>query len=114
MKFVVNNTEYSVKWHYDTEYTDKVDPEDAWSDLSPTGKIATGRTWCHITTENPVFNGVLGIADCSDKDKFSRPVGRKITFDRAVKQLFPDDRSARAAAWEEFFKMSPKKSKKKK
>lgn len=44
-----------------------------------------------------------GVAECSEKDTFSKVVGRKIAMSRALKKA-GFDRDSRKAFWDQYFK----------
>lgn len=100
MKFTVNDKTYFVKWEY----------PDTHPDIYPCTticKIYDGNT----SYSNPI---VEGVTTKGTTDNFCKNTGRKISLDRALLKLFPggrDGRKARAIAWQEYFKESPKRLK---
>lgn len=45
-----------------------------------------------------------GYAICHAKDNFSRKMGRKTSFQRALKVIFPTQKNIRKAIWDKYFK----------
>lgn len=104
MKFTVNDKTYFVKWQYT-------------NGLSPT-MTQTNVTVCKIYDNSSSYETPLIEESCSCyiTDRFNKNTGRKISLDRALKQLFPGsnkglNQKARAIAWQEYFKESPKRLK---
>lgn len=100
MKFTVNDKTYFVKWQYLNNYV----------------------TVCKIYDNQSSFDKPLAVtcAYLSEGDRFCKNTGRKISLGRALDQLFPDTltmhgnlfpKQARAIAWQEYFKESPKRLK---
>ena len=102
MKFTVNDNTYFVKWEYMDNYV----------------------TICKIYDNKTSYEKPL-VANCaylSDGDRFCKNTGRKVSLDRALNILFPNyslimgdminikeySVKARAIAWQEYFKESPK------
>lgn len=82
MKLTYNNTDYWVSWQHITE--------------------VSKYTACNITTEG--FNVVaIGIANCNLNDRYVKEIGRKISFQRALANLFPNDKDARKYFWNAYF-----------
>jgi len=99
MKFQVNDKTYFVKWDYDGSHTH-----------------------CYIYDNTSSYHEPLIEANAflAQGDRFNKNTGRKISLDRALKQLFPDTltihgelfpKEARAIAWKEYFNESPKRLK---
>lgn len=116
MKFTVNDKTYFVKWEYDRFYDDKYKYEEY--------------TVCKIYDDTTSFDNpiVESKATKAEGDRFCKNTGRKISLGRALKKLFPetpnyntdvykkhpmwkDRKQARAIAWAEYFKESPKRFK---
>lgn len=116
MRFTVNDQTYYVKWTY--PYTEPL--------------INKRRTTCIIYQADFHHPIVIGHAECSSPDQFCKNTGRKISLERALNKLFPysyhiqiineraaqipdkkntDHQQARAIAWQEYFKESPKRLK---
>lgn len=99
MKFTVNDNTYFVKWEYLLDFEGR-----------------PYNTICRVYDNETSYNTPILItgAVCSQQDKFNKNTGRKISLDRALKELFPggnNDRKVRAIAWAEYFKESPKRLK---
>lgn len=104
MKFTVNDKTYFVKW----EYIDHV----------TVCKVYDNKT----SYEEPLLSTCAYLAF---GDRFCKNTGRKISFGRALKKLFPnysfdmneplnikkESAKARRIAWQEYFKESPKRLK---
>lgn len=108
MKFTVNDKTYFVKWEYSPEPTKN-------------GYFSTG-TFCKIYDNTTSFSEPLVESSCicNPNERFCKNTGRKISLDRALNKLFPDTltmhgdlfpKEARAIAWQEYFKESPKRLK---
>lgn len=54
---------------------------------------------------NEQNNVAVGVSLCHPKDNFSRKIGRRISFDRAMSNLFPNDaqKNIRKAVWNKYF-----------
>src|SRR5438034_423772 len=59
-------------------------------------------TECHIEA---LLNGanIITTARKAPQDSFNKEVGRKISLDRALKQLFPNNKYARSRFWRIYF-----------
>lgn len=94
MKFTVEGIDYQVKFYHDQLRLD--DPIDT---------RCVGATDCSIRYTiygNTVY--VLETASCSiDDNQFVKAVGRKVSFARALKTLFPTNRLARRIAWTQYW-----------
>lgn len=102
MKFTVNDKTYFVKWEYGLE-------------PNKNGYFSTG-TFCKIYDNTTSFSEPLVESSCicNPNERFCKNTGRKISLGRALHKLFPggrDGRKARAIAWAEYFKESPKRLK---
>lgn len=113
MKFTVNDKTYFVKWEYGLE-------------PNKNGYFSTG-TFCKIYDNTTSFSEPLVESSCicNPNERFCKNTGRKISLDRALHKLFPDysfnmseplnikeeSAKARAIAWQEYFKESPKRLK---
>lgn len=102
MKFTANNKTYFVKWEY----------------------LKENITSCKIYDNSSSYEEPLayGAAHLYNGDRFCKNTGRKISLDRALNNLFPNytlimgdlinikeySVKARAIAWAEYFKESPK------
>ena len=122
MKFTVNDKTYFVKWEY----------PDTQLDNYPVTTV------CKIYDTSTSYNLPLveGVATLSVGDRFCKNIGRKISLNRALNKLFPNlpetfngvprerlnkqyikhqnkelHREAKAIAWTEYFKESPKRLK---
>ncbi len=105
MKFTANDKTYFVKWEY----------------------LKENITACKIYDNSSSYEEPLayGAAHLSNGDRFCKNTGRKISLDRALNNLFPNytpimgdmlnikehSAKARAIAWQEYFKESPKRLK---
>lgn len=100
MKFTVNDKTYFVKWEYVPNY------------------ITTCVIYDNDTSySNPLISASSYLAE---GDRFCKNTGRKISLNRALNKLLPDTltmhgdlfpKQARAIAWTEYFKESPKRLK---
>lgn len=125
MKFTVNDKTYFVKWEYQ-------------EGLNKTIK-QTKVTVCKIYDNSSSYNNPLleETCVCNPSDNFCKNTGRKISLARALNKLFPNNttfkgspkadgtdeyewtrvnnneqmKQARAIAWQEYFKESPKRLK---
>lgn len=113
MRFTVNDKTYFVKWEYQ-------------EGLNKTIK-QTKVTVCKIYDNSSSYNNPLieETCVCNPSDNFCKNTGRKISLARALNQLFPNysfdmneplnikeqSVKARAIAWQEYFKESPKRLK---
>ena len=129
MKFTVNNKTYFVKWQYAKE------AKMAYIKGMPTW-VEVDTTVCKIYDNSSSYTEPLIEASCTVAvgDKFNKNTGRKISLDRALHKLFPDDtlfvgtpnkfdgydwkeehnldhKKAREIAWKEYFNESPKRLK---
>lgn len=107
MKFTVNDKTYFVKWEY--------------PDITENIPVHTF-TVCKIYDNTTSYSEPLveGGARLAEGDRFCKNTGRKISLNRALHKLFPDTltmhgdlfpKEARAIAWAEYFKESPKRLK---
>lgn len=79
MKLTYNNTDYWVSWQHENNENYRC-------------------TDCIITIQG--FHKVAqGTTKCSVKDRFVKETGRKISFKRALTNLFPNDKEARTCFW---------------
>lgn len=121
MKFKINDKTYFVKWEY--------------PDITKNIPVHTF-TVCKIYDNTTSYSEPLveGGARLAERDRFCKNTGRKISLDRALHKLFPDDtlfvgtpnkfdgydwkeehnldhKKAREIAWKEYFNESPKRLK---
>lgn len=89
MKFTVNNTEYRVSW----EHARKNEHF-----------MVLDATFCYIKRDDTLVQ--VSDAICSKNDTFVKKYGRKLSFKRAINQLFTS-KDARQKAWDAYFKIWP-------
>lgn len=63
--------------------------------------VGAGLTYCWIFNDN---TATFTYAILHPKDQYNRKTGRKVALNKALKELFPNDKQARKHFWEEYFK----------
>lgn len=79
-----------------------VDGYDVSFERSETFSDGRRATYCFITVQGVPF--ATGVALCSASDNFDKSIGRKIALDRAAKELYSNNRDARRALWDAYFR----------
>jgi hypothetical protein len=86
-----NGTKYLVRWTHNPEY-----------------KFPYAGTGCTISLVDSDVIIAVGIAKVSKKDNYNYDKGRKISLERALQELFPDNKEKRLTFWKAYFKMTHK------
>ena len=86
---------YQVYWMYLTE-----------SGIKSISSKMNRKTRCIIKQNDEIL--AVGETLCSQSDMFSKETGRKISFGRALKELYPTQKEKRAEFWNEY-RIMPKK-----
>lgn len=93
MRVTYNENDYTVWWHYIRDH-------------NPAERSYHSEfTECHIERKGAEdFEIVVDTArKAPEETNFSKETGRRVSLARALKQLFPADREARAIFWARYF-----------
>jgi len=103
--FVFGEIVYRIGWKYDKLGVSEIIKT---RNSSPLPLLRpTVQTICTAVEEGSQEWVAVGLATNGGRDQFSKKVGRKISFARMLKSLFPDNKDARRIAWQWFLLMFP-------